>query len=91
MSRITVVGGGLTGLTAAYRLSQAPNTHVTLLEAAPRAGGWAQTNIVPVGFQRDGKDYEGQVVVEAGPRSIRPRGSLGSPAMLKLVRLRGTR
>lgn len=85
MPRIAVVGGGLTGLTAAYRLAQKPNTQVLLLEGSSRAGGWAQTHRVPVGFQRDGHNYEGEVVVEAGPRSIRPRGSLGSPAMLKLV------
>ncbi len=45
MSRTAVViGGGIAGLTAAYRLSSAPgNLHVTLLEASPRLGGKIKT------------------------------------------------
>lgn len=38
--RIIVVGGGITGLTAAYRLSQAlPTARITVIEAADRVGG----------------------------------------------------
>lgn len=37
--RVIVVGGGIAGLTAAYRLSKAPGLEVELLEASPRAGG----------------------------------------------------
>ncbi len=38
--RYVVVGGGITGLTAAYRLSTlAPNASITLLEADERLGG----------------------------------------------------
>jgi oxygen-dependent protoporphyrinogen oxidase len=38
--RVCVVGGGVTGLTTAYRLTQAdPTLDVTVLEAAPHPGG----------------------------------------------------
>ncbi len=37
--RVIVVGGGIAGLAAAYRLSKSPGVEVELLEAAPRAGG----------------------------------------------------
>ena len=39
--RIAIVGGGISGLSAAYYL--APYHHVTLFEAAPRLGGHART------------------------------------------------
>ena len=39
-ARVVVVGGGITGLTAAYRLGQRlPEAHITLVEADPRLGG----------------------------------------------------
>ncbi|HVV18661.1 MAG TPA: protoporphyrinogen oxidase [Pseudonocardiaceae bacterium] len=42
--RIAVVGGGITGLTAAYRLRQAlPGADVTVLEMTDRAGGKLRT------------------------------------------------
>lgn len=54
---IAVIGGGVTGLTAAYRLTQA-GASVRLFEAAAQLGG-------PVRSVRDG-DW----LVEAGPNSI---------------------
>lgn len=39
--RIAVIGGGISGLAAAYEL--APTSRVTLIEAAPRLGGHART------------------------------------------------
>lgn len=39
--RIAVIGGGISGLAAAYLLQD--NNHVTLYEAAPRLGGHART------------------------------------------------
>ncbi|MDE4173393.1 FAD-dependent oxidoreductase [Phaeobacter sp. PT47_59] len=39
--RVAIVGGGISGLAAAYRLS--PGHDVTLFEAAPRLGGHART------------------------------------------------
>jgi uncharacterized protein len=41
--RIAVIGGGISGLSAAYKL--APHHAVTLFEAAPRLGGHARTII----------------------------------------------
>ena len=55
---VTIVGGGLTGLTAAYYLGHAkPNWTITLYEQAPRFGGKIQTQRVD--------DF----VVELGPDS----------------------
>ena len=39
--RIAVIGGGISGMSAAYFL--AAQHHVTLFEAAPRLGGHART------------------------------------------------
>lgn len=47
--RIAVIGGGISGLAAAYLL--APHHAVTLFEAAPRLGGHART--VMAGLNRD--------------------------------------
>lgn len=59
-----VLGGGLTGLTAAWKLNQDPNcTSITLYEKASRLGGWLQSESIPV----DG----GNVIFEYGPRTIR--------------------
>lgn len=43
--RIAIIGGGLTGLVAAYRLSRDPALAVTLLEGKDRLGGaiWTQS------------------------------------------------
>ena len=39
-NRVVIVGGGITGLTAAYRLAQrSSGTHITLVEADDRLGG----------------------------------------------------
>ena len=37
--RIAVVGGGMTGISAALRLGQEPNLEVTLIEKADHLGG----------------------------------------------------
>ena len=59
---VTIVGGGLTGLTAAYYLGHAkPDWHITLYEQAPRFGGKIQTQRVD--------DF----VVELGPDSYLSR------------------
>ena len=59
--RIVIVGGGITGLAAAYRLQQlTPGARVTLLESDARLGGKIVTEHVD-GF-----------VVEGGPDSFWP-------------------
>jgi len=71
MSRVVVLGGGISGLTAAYRLSMvAPHVHVSVLEAADRLGGIVRT------VREDG------FVVEAGPDSF----LASKPAGLRLCR-----
>ena len=41
--RIAIIGGGISGMSAAYKLS--PQHDVTLYEAAPRLGGHARTKL----------------------------------------------
>ena len=84
---VTILGGGLTGLTAAYRLSRSsPATNITLIDGSKRIGGWVDSSRHAIGFEgKDGEMVEGEVVLEGGPRTIRPRGSRGAPKMLKLV------
>ena len=57
MRSVAIIGGGITGLTAAFRLRQR-NVPVTLYEAAGRVGGVIQT------VRRDG------YLAEYGPNSI---------------------
>ena len=57
MSHVVIIGGGISGLAAAYRLNE-QNVHVTLLEASPRLGGTIQTE------HRDG------FLIERGPDSF---------------------
>jgi monoamine oxidase len=67
-ARIAVVGGGLAGLTAAYRLRQAGHT-LTLYEGSDRLGGrcWTQR-----GFWADGQIAErGGELIDQGHTAIR--------------------
>jgi len=57
-TRVVVVGGGITGLVAAYRLTAGAPMHVTLLEASPRLGGKVRAGEV------------GGMSVETGPDSF---------------------
>lgn len=82
---VAVVGAGLSGLTTSYRLATRTGARVTLLDAAPRVGGWTASKRYPLKFEYGGKSHAGEVVLEYGPRSIRPRGGPGAPAMLQLV------
>ena len=56
-SHVVIIGGGISGLAAAHRLSE-QQVQVTLLEASPRLGGTIQTE------QRDG------FLLERGPDSF---------------------
>src|SRR5204863_3684351 len=55
---IAVIGAGISGLSAAFWLSQHQSVQVTIYERSPRLGGWLQSEIVDV----DG----GQVLFEYG-------------------------
>ncbi len=59
--RVVVVGGGITGLAAAFQLVQTGGSEVTLLEAEPRLGGKIRT-----------EEFEGRAV-EAGPDAFLAR------------------
>lgn len=75
-----VIGGGITGLTAAFRLSgDRKCTKVTLYEKSYRLGGYIQSETIPV----DG----GKVVFEHGPRTIRAPSDLHTTVLFSdLVR-----
>lgn len=73
-----MLGAGITGLTTAFYLKRRfPNTRITVLESSPRVGGWIQSERVDLGTQY------GQVVLESGPRTLRPV----SKPLLELVRV----
>ena len=66
---IAVLGGGLTGLSAAYYITRClPNAKVTLYEATERLGGWIDTETVEV---KTPEGVEGQVQFERGARSVK--------------------
>jgi len=74
---IAVLGGGLTGLSAAYHLSRRyPKALITLVEKQNRLGGWVQSTRVKV------PDTDSTVLLESGPRTIRPKYK----SILELVR-----
>ncbi len=58
--KIVIVGGGITGLSAAWFLNKryGKNAKITLLEKTNRLGGWIQT------------DYEKGLLFERGPRTF---------------------
>jgi protoporphyrinogen/coproporphyrinogen III oxidase len=70
MSRhIAVLGGGLTGLSAAFHLTRKfPAARITLLEKSSRLGGWVQSERQTV------DDDKASVVLEGGPRTLRTAG-----------------
>ena len=73
--KFSILGAGISGLTAAYRLLDKVNnpSHITVLESNDRVGGWLQSCVTEQG-----------AVFELGPRSIRPAGEAGM-ATLKIV------
>lgn len=74
-----VLGAGITGLTAAYRLSRDPKcSRVTLYEKTSEVGGWIKSDV------RDANG--GKVVFEEGPRTLRTAIPTCLP-LLDLVRV----
>lgn len=62
---VAILGGGITGLASAYYLTkQIPHAKITVYEASDRLGGWLSSKRVPV--------KDGNVLFEAGPRTLRP-------------------
>jgi oxygen-dependent protoporphyrinogen oxidase len=77
--KISVLGGGITGLSSAFYLSRRfPFARIFLLERQNRLGGWVQSERVQV------PSGIGSVLLEGGPRTLRPNGK----SVLELVGLR---
>ena len=77
----TVVGGGITGLSAAFHLSRRltrSGIRINLIDRSQRTGGWVHSERVHL---KDGKGHEAEVLVESGPRTLRP----ASKSILELV------
>ncbi|KAF9444676.1 Protoporphyrinogen oxidase [Macrolepiota fuliginosa MF-IS2] len=73
--QIAVLGGGLSGLSAAFSLSyRFPAAQVLLFEKSKRLGGWARSEFADIHGRR--------VLLEGGPRTLRPQGA----AVLELIR-----
>ncbi|KII87764.1 hypothetical protein PLICRDRAFT_111813 [Plicaturopsis crispa FD-325 SS-3] len=84
-AHIAVLGGGLTGLSSAFHLARRfPASRITLLEKEARLGGWAQSERVEV---RDTEGRTANVLLEAGPRTLRPNAN----SVLELINLLGLR
>ena len=78
---VVILGGGISGLTAAYALERRfKNLSALLIEEKPRLGGWMQTITLPSGQQ-----------YEAGPRSLLLRGedALAADDLIRSVGLEG--
>jgi oxygen-dependent protoporphyrinogen oxidase len=77
---VTILGGGISGLSAAYYLSRlAPQLRIRLLEASDRVGGWIKSEHV-----------SDNVLFEAGPRTLRPQG-VGGALLLDMVMLQSSK
>jgi oxygen-dependent protoporphyrinogen oxidase len=61
-----VLGGGISGLSAAHYLQKSVSKHVKLIEASSRLGGWIRST-------KTGREF----VFEHGPRTVRPKGVAG--------------
>jgi oxygen-dependent protoporphyrinogen oxidase len=71
MTRFLILGGGITGLSAAWFLQKKyPNAHITLLEKEDRLGGWIRTS------------FENGFLFEKGPRTFQ---KARSPHLLNLI------
>lgn len=75
-THIAVLGGGISGLSTAWYLARtAPsNVKITLIEGTKRTGGWLHSDRVADPQYPNGK---GSILLERGPRSLRPQGVSG--------------
>src|SRR5882724_9911583 len=79
-SNITILGGGITGLSSAFHLSRKlPSSRITLLEQTSRLGGWIRSK--RINFSIPGGDV-GSALLELGPRTLRPQ----SKGLLEMAR-----
>lgn len=69
-TNIAILGGGVTGLTAAFTISrEQPNAKITIYESSDRVGGWLRSKNVDVD--------NGKIIFEQGPRTLRPHTNAG--------------
>lgn len=74
---VTILGGGISGLSAAFYLSLIQRgLKLKLYESSARFGGWMQTDV----NRKEG------YIFEAGPRTLRPKGLAGNTT-LELIEL----
>lgn len=74
---VTVLGGGISGLSAALSIvNRHKDIKVKLFEASGRFGGWIKS------------EKRKNVIFEAGPRTIRPKGIAGNTT-LELIEVLG--
>ncbi|KAF9570834.1 hypothetical protein EC968_001375 [Mortierella alpina] len=85
-THIAVIGGGISGLSTAWYLARTapPNVAITLLEGTRRVGGWLQSD-----REKDPRHPGGSLLLERGPRSLRPQGisGLNTLEMVRALRL----
>ena len=68
---IAVLGGGISGLSAAYSLSKSLVNHrIIVLEAGSRLGGWVHSERVRV--HEPPIQQDATALLESGPRSLMP-------------------
>jgi protoporphyrinogen/coproporphyrinogen III oxidase len=76
--KISILGGGISGLSAAFSIANRfKNVKVKLFESTSRYGGWIKT-----------EKRKNNVIFEAGPRTIRPKGIAGN-STLELIEVLG--
>ncbi|KAG1137152.1 hypothetical protein G6F37_011444 [Rhizopus arrhizus] len=93
MSSVAILGGGISGLSAAYYLARMapPTTKITLIEGKKRLGGWIESRRVTPGHYDNihqlpkNNSKENTILFEAGPRTLRPEGSNGA-ILLEMIR-----
>ncbi|KAK4945715.1 oxygen-dependent protoporphyrinogen oxidase [Elasticomyces elasticus] len=61
---IAILGGGITGLAAAWNLSTRTDAKITIYEKSDRLGGWVDSEVLDVNG--------GRILFEWGPRTLRP-------------------
>ncbi|KAJ1994416.1 oxygen-dependent protoporphyrinogen oxidase [Coemansia spiralis] len=76
---ISVLGGGITGLSTAWYLAQRlpPTVRVQLIEGSSRLGGWVRSEVRQAG----GVSF----IAEKGPRTLRTGNSREALAVLELL------
>ncbi|KAG1168605.1 hypothetical protein G6F70_004729 [Rhizopus microsporus] len=88
MSSVAILGGGISGLSAAYYLARtAPAaTKITLIEGKQRVGGWIESRrVTPGNYDNVSRlpppepaTDKNSILFEAGPRTLRPEGINGA-------------